>query len=103
MPEGQTVSLEAGNDYTCALLGSGRSYCWGSGIHGQLGNGLWFDRWHAVPVAGLFDGSSISAGAAHTCVAKADGTVACWGSNLHGQLGFHVLLGTPTATNLCGE
>ena len=38
------VSLSAGGDHTCALLGDGRVKCWGSNYSGALGLGDQADR-----------------------------------------------------------
>jgi alpha-tubulin suppressor-like RCC1 family protein len=37
--KGKTVSLAAGDDFTCALTTDGKAWCWGRGHGGRLGTG----------------------------------------------------------------
>jgi alpha-tubulin suppressor-like RCC1 family protein len=43
------TGIAAGGEYTCAVDGGGKAYCWGYGANGQLGNGGTADS--LVPVA----------------------------------------------------
>ena len=77
-------SISAGDTHTCALADSGRAYCWGSNLEGQLGNGLVSLENSAVPVlvTGLgSDTSEIYAGSLATCVLMRSGGIKCWGES----------------------
>ncbi len=91
-------SITVGVAHACALTASGKAYCWGNEVDGQLGadssvlhcrpNGLMTCRSALpVPVAGDVAFRSISAGGFHTCGLTVDGRVLCWGANFMGQLG----------------
>jgi hypothetical protein len=84
------LSVVAGDDHTCAVLGVNGMRCWGLNSDGQAGNGTNFDQRLPVKVAGL-EGRTVSAAAgwAHTCALNEDGGVQCWGNNEQGQLGNH--------------
>jgi alpha-tubulin suppressor-like RCC1 family protein len=78
----------AGQYHACALLGNGTVRCWGSRVHGQVGNGAGFGgQLTSAAVAGVGDAVQLSAGASHTCALRSNGTIVCWGSNWAGQLG----------------
>lgn len=79
--------LAAGAVSTCALLTTGRVFCWGQNVHGELGDGTRENRSTPVPVAGDLAFRSIYAGGALTCGFTNDGTQYCWGLNQSGQLG----------------
>ena len=80
--------IAAGVAHSCAILGDGSLYCWGSNAFGQIGNDQ--TALHASPagVYGLESGVlSLGAGLRHTCALMTSGGVRCWGSNQFGQLG----------------
>lgn len=104
------VALAAGNDHTCAIDTSRKTYCWGKNANGQLGNGT--TTLAAIPVAvklvtakdgsdnvtataDLSDVFSISAGESHTCAVRltvvsgsiTGQNVLCWGANDSDQIG----------------
>jgi alpha-tubulin suppressor-like RCC1 family protein len=87
---GQAMYLDLGWNHSCAVVQNGSSrevWCWGAGLHGQLGNGLPFDSWTAVRAGSIADAWMVAAGEAHTCATTQSGPVYCWGHNLAGQLG----------------
>jgi alpha-tubulin suppressor-like RCC1 family protein len=87
--------VDAGNIHTCAVTLTGAAFCWGSNLHGRLGDGDPQQGTKAtpVPVSGGLHFVSISAGDTHTCGVTSSGAGAssgpayCWGSNSSGQLG----------------
>lgn len=96
---GLTVTAIAlGAAHSCAIA-DGDVYCWGSGGHGQLGNGDTADS--SVPVAvdssawGETPVDAIGAGHRHTC-AIAGGSAYCWGNGGRGQLGNSGYANSPT-------
>ncbi|MFA4973685.1 MAG: biotin transporter BioY [bacterium] len=101
------LDIDAGSNFTCALLVTGAVKCWGDNSYGQLGNGS-TGGYETTPVdvVGLSSGvSSIDVGSSsHACAVMTAGTVKCWGRNLEGALGD----GTTTNSNtpvdvVCGE
>jgi len=92
---GRRISeLGGGRLHLCVLLESGTIHCWGHGVHGQLGDGVygWSYNIMASPkMVKLPDGRhgiSIAVGHAHACTTLDDNSLWCWGSNGNGQLGI---------------
>ncbi|MDF1759966.1 MAG: hypothetical protein P1U40_05475 [Coxiellaceae bacterium] len=84
------VSINAGQETSCALLSDGGMKCWGKNGDGQLGIGHTSNA-EAKPqqVFGLTSGvAAISVGGAHTCAMLQNGSEDCWGLNNKGQLGI---------------
>jgi len=82
--------IDAGYDYTCAILDDGSVSCWGNNYYGQLGDGTTTDRNTSTQTSSLgTDRTAVatSAGAYHTCAILDDGSVSCWGRNYYGELG----------------
>jgi alpha-tubulin suppressor-like RCC1 family protein len=86
----------------CALLASGHVVCWGFGLYGQLGNGVFYTTGNDgsdVPVAvkgtggagtltGVASVDTMSSNAVTSyCAVLAGGGVDCWGNATYGQLG----------------
>jgi alpha-tubulin suppressor-like RCC1 family protein len=81
------VAVAAGENHSCALLGSGEVRCWGANLSGSLGDGTETKR--VTPVSVLPAGSGttqISAGTDFTCIVR-NGSVRCWGADFSEQLG----------------
>jgi alpha-tubulin suppressor-like RCC1 family protein len=87
---GVTVDLS----HTCAIAASGRAWCWGSGSHGQLGNGSPANQLNPALVVGGGSWRSIGAGGLHSCGTRLGGGLRCWGNNAQGQLGNGSLVGS---------
>lgn len=84
------TSLAAGDNHTCAALGTGGVKCWGWGTAGQLGAGTATSSTTPVDVVGLPAGTTataLSAAYRHTCAVLSDGSARCWGRNNDGRLG----------------
>ena len=83
------TAVSAGFMHTCARRSTGRLYCWGDDVVGQLGDdGRVQDRNTPIEVQGrATDWTAFSAGASHTCALKQNGRLYCWGYDLDGQLG----------------
>ncbi len=76
---GEIVDLAAGFGHACALIQTGKVFCWGHGEDGQLGNGGSSNSSVPGEVSGLADAVKIDAGEFHTCVVTSAGAVKCWG------------------------
>jgi alpha-tubulin suppressor-like RCC1 family protein len=72
--------------YTCARMSSGRVRCWGSNLHGELGNGTRDASSAPGDVLNLTDAVGIGLGEYSACAVKSTGKVVCWGYNEAGQL-----------------
>lgn len=90
---GHDVPLQVvtGLVHTCAVLGSGRVYCWGmAGISGLLGPDVDDDLAVGRPTRiDGFGGPVVALAAANSsmCALLRSGAVECWGANGQGQLG----------------
>jgi alpha-tubulin suppressor-like RCC1 family protein len=91
---GAIESMDAGRDFTCALLSTYGVSCWGANNRGQLGDGA-LEVMSSTPVTvGVATTVSsywwyniLSAGNRHACVVLSDGRLQCWGSNTYGEIG----------------
>ena len=81
------VSMTTAATHTCAALADGRAYCWGSNLHGQIGDGTTTDTSTPIRVAGLSTATKVVSGARHNCALTSGGGVVCWGYNGEGQIG----------------
>jgi len=82
------VKVVAGGGETCALIGTGAVWCWGSNGFGQLGTGTTSTE-SAVPVQviGGFQFQSLWQSGNSPCALTSSGAAYCWGRNDFGQLG----------------
>jgi len=81
------LQVTCGYQFGAALLTNGTVWTWGSGSHGELGNGTTGSSYIPGPVAGLSNITAISAGWFHILARKSDGTAWGWGNNTSGELG----------------
>ncbi len=85
------VQVVTGLVHTCAVLGSGRVYCWGrAGIYGLLGPDVDDDLAVGRPTRiDGFGGPVVALAAANNsmCALLRSGAVECWGDNGQGQVG----------------
>jgi len=87
--ESGVVSMEAGEDFYCAITDEARLFCWGRGSDGQLGYGGVLKQSSPVEVVNE-DGTGwlqVSAGDYHACGVTGDRIARCWGSGSSGRLG----------------
>ncbi len=79
--------MVTGTYHSCALV-SGRIYCWGSNIYGQLGDGATSADGTRVPVqvAGIANATTVAGGGNTNC-AVVGGDAWCWGDGSYGLLG----------------
>jgi signal peptidase I len=87
------AAVTAGEYHTCAVLGDGSAWCWGSNSQGQLGDGSTTTRRWPVQVRGVGGSGAlggviqVEAGGSHTCARTGPDPAVCWGLNSSGQLG----------------
>jgi alpha-tubulin suppressor-like RCC1 family protein len=86
-PINNPKQVSCGYTYGVALLTNGTVWTWGTGLHGELGNGTMGSSYSPVQVTGLSNVTAISSGWKHTLALKTNGTVWAWGLNSHGELG----------------
>jgi len=79
--------VTCGYQFGAALTTNGAVWTWGSGSHGELGNGTTGSSYTPAQVAGLTNITAISAGWFHILALRSDGTVWAWGNNGRGELG----------------
>jgi len=61
--------------------------CWGSAVHGQLGDGQFVAHAEPTRVEGLSNIVRVVAGDDHNCAIERGGALHCWGRNESDQLG----------------
>ena len=79
--------VTCGYQFGAALLTNGTVWTWGSGSHGELGDGATTANYTPVQVPNLTNIVAISAGWFHILALRSDGTVWDWGNNVNGELG----------------
>ncbi|AUN98454.1 hypothetical protein C0V70_10125 [Bacteriovorax stolpii] len=91
----KVVSLSSGiSNHTCAVLASGKFYCWGGNSNGPLGYGNTVnvgDDEIPYDVKEVIVGDTaiqIMTGASHSCALFSTKGVRCWGLGSDGQLGY---------------
>ncbi len=85
MPE-RLVSISVGSASACGLTEEGKAYCWGYGVHGQLGSGINDVTKIPQPVSGGLRFSDIQLGSYASWGLTLDGKVYLWGMNILGDL-----------------
>lgn len=96
------AALSPGQIHSCGIDTTGQSWCWGSGLGGQLGDGLSTDSSTPVAVAGGHRFVQIDAGrtALVSCALDDAGTAWCWGPSGGGALGNGTTDAAPTPTQV---
>ena len=103
LPEAAT-EVAAGSAHNCVIGATGKVYCWGYNVAGQLGDGEMpsnmgylptgsgnlTSRWKpasvALPLGQELKAREVVAGNMHTCALSGEGRVFCWGSDTQHQL-----------------
>jgi alpha-tubulin suppressor-like RCC1 family protein len=93
--ESGVTQIAAGGQHTCAIVQGGLR-CWGSNIHGELGNGetttTTTPTLEVVQVKGLAAPVlQVAGGFSVTCVILESGAALCWGYNDYYQIGNPLL------------
>ncbi len=86
-PINNPMQVTCGYQFGAALTTNGTVWTWGSGSHGELGNGTTGSSYTPTQVPGLSNVTAISAGWFHILARKSNGTVWAWGNNANGELG----------------
>jgi alpha-tubulin suppressor-like RCC1 family protein len=80
--------IAGGAAHTCVITSKGGVQCWGSNVHGELGNGTTIASSTPVDVQGLGTTAiSLAAGQNFTCALLSTRTVMCWGKGDFGEQG----------------
>jgi alpha-tubulin suppressor-like RCC1 family protein len=94
------LQITCGYQFGAALATNGTVWTWGSGGHGELGNGTTGSSHTPTQVTGLTNVTAISAGWFHILALKSDRTVWAWGENAHGELGDGTTINRPNAVQV---
>jgi alpha-tubulin suppressor-like RCC1 family protein len=85
------IDVSTGDTSTCAVVDTGRVYCFGLNFFGQLGTstnlGTFNPNSSPILVAGITAVEAVAGFADHTCALRSNDAVSCWGDNLYGQIG----------------
>ncbi len=83
------ISISAGSAITCAVISSGKVYCWGSNSLGAVGDGTAYGLYEKpVKIDPLFNVTDIIYLSYYGYCAKYnDGHIGCWGNNERGIIG----------------
>lgn len=79
------VYVDAGSEFSLALMRDGTLKSWGRNQLGQLGLGH-FDGVNQPTDLNITHVKGVAAGARHVVALRTDGSVWCWGDNQYGQL-----------------
>ena len=105
------VDIEAGVDFTCAVLADWTVRCWGRNELMQIGVASPSIVSTPVTVPGVADAIGVGLGMDHACAHTFRGELYCWGYNSEGQIGTTptggsiaptLVLGLPEVTDVDG-
>jgi alpha-tubulin suppressor-like RCC1 family protein len=98
------AAVAVGSAHACAVVSSGKVYCWGQWESGQLGIDLGINDITEITNRGsgrtpletldarastnyLLNAQAISLGSSFSCAVRVTGAISCWGLNGSGELG----------------
>lgn len=81
------VEITTGATHSCGLMSDGTVWCWGEGVHGELGIGSNSDTDEMSSAISGYSFRKISSGLYYTCGITDDGVTYCWGDNGAGRSG----------------
>jgi alpha-tubulin suppressor-like RCC1 family protein len=90
------IDIAGGQNFGCALLASGKVWCWGSNEEGQTAQPPVATIVPPTEVPGLSNIIAIRSGGSFACALDNAGAVWCWGDDRDGQLGHD-----PSTDPLC--
>ena len=79
--------INTGGSHSCAVTFTGRGFCWGLGINGELGNGTTNFSLKPVLISGGISWNQVRSGGIFSCGVAKDGKAYCWGNNGAGVFG----------------
>lgn len=82
------LRISAGGRHTCGIATSGRIYCWGDNLQGELGEPSLRSSPVPIPILSTASFIDVATGAEHSCGLRTDGFTFCWGANQSAQLGL---------------
>ena len=87
------IQISAGTSHTCAVASNNKSYCWGMGTNGRIGDNTTSNRLtpYALNTTGAISSTAtivqITSGDTFTCAISHTYSSYCWGNNATNQLG----------------
>jgi alpha-tubulin suppressor-like RCC1 family protein len=99
------IQVSAGFGHTCALLTTGKVWCWGVQRNGALGDGVSASEGYSqtpVTVGNVTGATGLSANYLHACALINNGSVKCWGEGADGQLGNSASVDSAVPVNVTG-
>ena len=99
------IKIFSGSSHSCGISTSGKTYCWGIGGDGRLGNNSQADNLEpvAVDTTNLTQPMKfleVSTYGNHSCGITSSGKVFCWGDNSNGQLGDSTFINKASPTEV---
>ena len=92
VPLNDVIDIGAGTWNSCAVVRSGRVFCWGWGNYSQAaGIGARFDAQVPRMLGRVNDAVEVSVGSHVTCIRHRDNRVSCWGRNSSGETGANTV------------
>lgn len=95
------ISVEAGDEFACAIKDDHSAWCWGVNSDHELGNGTAVDSFAAIE-SGISSVSALGVIDQSVCVLAGDSTVSCWGYNQSGNTGTGSVNAVSVPTQLEG-
>ena len=83
------ISIDLGNQHTCAIDDSGALKCWGGSAMGQVGDGNTSDSVSSpltLDLGYVRGATSVAIGNSHSCAVLSDDLLSCWGGHGSGTL-----------------